>query len=447
MVKKRDLAQQGPWSMPDLIAIKRDGHELSTPQIDFIIDGYTKGSIPDYQMSALSMAIVLRGMSDAETAALTLAMRDSGKVIDLSSVSAPCIDKHSTGGVGDKVSICLAPMVAACGVAVPMISGRGLGHTGGTLDKLQSIPGFRVDLSPRQFIRQLQKLGCALIGQTNDIAPADKRLYALRDVTATVESVPLITASILSKKLAAGIDGLVLDVKTGSGAFMKTRKDALMLAKSLVRVGRMANKRVSAFLTNMDVPLGKAIGNALETREAFEILQGEGPDDVLECTLVLGAEMLRIAGVTTGQAKGHQLLQQTLRDGSAIRLMQRVIKAQHGDARVVEEPDRLPQARFRIDVLAPRAGVLTAIDTLELGRCAVAMGAGRQRVEDNIDPAVGMVLRVKPGDRVLAAQPMITVHLNQRALSPALQSRLSQALRLGRQAVERQPMVLESLPG
>jgi len=433
--------------MAELIATKRDGRQLSTPQINFIIDGYTKGSIPDYQMSALAMAIVLRGMSDAETATLTLAMRDSGKVMDLSSVSAPCIDKHSTGGVGDKVSICLAPMVAACGVAVPMISGRGLGHTGGTLDKLQSIPGFRIDLSPAQFIRQLRKLGCAMIGQTHDIAPADKRLYALRDVTATVESVPLITASILSKKLAAGIDGLVLDVKTGSGAFMKTRKDALALAKSLVRVGRMANKRVSAILTDMDVPLGRAIGNALETREAFEILHGHGPEDVLECTLVLGAEMLRIAGLTKGQAQGRQLLMQTLRDGSAMRLMQRLIKAQHGDARVVEEPDRLPQARYRIAIPAPGAGVVTAIDTLELGRCAVAMGAGRQRVEDSIDPAVGLVLCAKPGDRVSTAQPLMTVYSNQRALSPALEVRLSQAFRLGRQAPGRRPLQLEILPG
>lgn len=433
--------------MPELIAAKRDGHALSTPQINFIIDGYTKGAIPDYQMSALAMAIVLRGMSEDETRALTLAMRDSGKVIDLSSVSAPCIDKHSTGGVGDKVSICLAPMVAACGVAVPMISGRGLGHTGGTLDKLQSIPGFRVDLSPAQFIRQLQKLGCALIGQTQDIAPADKRLYALRDVTGTVESVPLITASILSKKLASGIDGLVLDVKTGGGAFMKTRKEALALAKSLVRVGRMANKRVSAFLTDMDVPLGKTIGNALETKEAFEILHGGGPDDVLECTLLLGAEMLRIAGITTGQAKARQLLLQTLRDGSAIRLMQRVIKAQHGDARVVEEPDRLPQARFRIDVVAPKAGIVTAIDTLELGRCAVAMGAGRQRVQDSIDPAVGMTLKVKLGERVRAAQPLVTLHLNQRAVALALRPRLSQAFRLGPQAPRRRPLALEFLPG
>ncbi len=433
--------------MPELIAIKRDGQFLSEPQIKFIIESYTKGIVPDYQMSALAMAIVLRGMTDAETTSLTLAMRDSGKIMDLSSVSAPCVDKHSTGGVGDKVSICLAPMVAACGVAVPMISGRGLGHTGGTVDKLQSIPGFQTELSPSQVLRQLKAFNCALISQTKDIAPADKRLYALRDVTATVESIPLITASILSKKLASGIDGLVLDVKTGRGAFMKTRKEARLLAQSLVRVGRLAQKRVSAFLTDMDTPMGLAIGNALETKEAFEVLHGGGPDDLRECTMVLGAEMLRIAGIANGQAACRKLLNNTLRDGTAIRVMQRVIKAQHGDPRVVEEPDRLPSAPYQVPLLASRSGIVTAIDALEIGRSAVILGAGRQQVKDHIDPAAGMVLHVKLGDRIKARQPLLTVHSSQPEIAPALRQRLLAAVQLGSRPIKSPPLVLEAIPG
>ncbi|MGE3635822.1 MAG: thymidine phosphorylase, partial [Sandaracinaceae bacterium] len=284
-------------TIPELIAQKRDGKALADDEIRHLIATFTNGDLADYQMTALAMAICIRGMTPAETAALTLAMRDSGRVVELGGEPGRCVDKHSTGGVGDKVSICLAPIVAACGVKVPMVSGRGLGHTGGTLDKLEAIPGFSVSMSVDAFVEQVNRIGCALIGQTADIAPADKRLYALRDVTGTVESVPLITASILSKKLAEGIDGLVLDVKVGDGAFMKSLDDARALAESLVRVGKLAKKKVTAILTPMDSPIGRTIGNALETREALEVLRGHGPSDLAQLTFVLGAEMIRLAGL------------------------------------------------------------------------------------------------------------------------------------------------------
>ncbi|MCB9709106.1 MAG: thymidine phosphorylase [Myxococcales bacterium] len=433
--------------MPELIAKKRDGGHLNDSEIQWIIRGYTDGLIPEYQMSALAMAIVWRGMSDEETASLTFAMRDSGTTMNLSAVSRPCIDKHSTGGVGDKVSICLAPMVAACGVAVPMISGRGLGHTGGTLDKLESIPGFGVDMNPSRFVRQLQSLGCALIGQTKDMAPADKRFYALRDVTATVESIPLITASILSKKLASGISGLVLDVKTGQGAFMKTPEEARLLARSLVRIGRLAKKRVSAFLTNMDAPLGRAVGNALETKEAFEVLNGGGPEDLLECTLVLGAEMLRLSGIVKGQAAGQRLLEQTIKDGTALRLMKRIIRAQHGDARVIEEPDRLPRAPYTCTIKAKATGFVHSIDAYGIGRVSVALGAGREQVDEAIDPGVGMILHMKPGDKVVVGQPLVTVHTRTPTLPATLRQRIIEAIHVGSRFVSPAPLILESMRG
>jgi len=310
-------------TVPELIALKRDGAALSEAQIRRLIEGFTAGEVADYQMSALAMAIFLRGMTPKETAALTLAMCDSGDVVPLGEARGRYVDKHSTGGVGDKVSICLAPIVAACGVRVPMVSGRGLGHTGGTLDKLESIEGFSVDMSVPEFVKQVDRLGCALIGQTAQIAPADKRLYALRDVTGTVESIPLITASILSKKLAEGIDGLVLDVKVGRGAFMKSLEDARALARSLVRVGRLAKKKVTAILTPMESPLGRTVGNALETREALEILTGGGPPDLRELTFVLGAEMLRLAGASKSEGQSRAMMMSAIEDGEAARAPRR----------------------------------------------------------------------------------------------------------------------------
>ena len=353
---KRRGGRGEPLSVPLLIARKRDGEELSPEQIRALVDGYARGRVPDYQMAAFAMAVYFRGMSPAETAAMTLAMRDSGKVLDLSEVDGPKVDKHSTGGVGDKVSLALAPLAVACGLKVPMISGRGLGHTGGTLDKLEAIPGFRVDLSPARFVSLVRKVGCALGGQTERLAPADRRLYALRDVTATVESVPLITSSILSKKLAEGIEALVLDVKVGRGAFMKDLPSARRLARSIVRVGAEAGLPVVALLTDMDVPLGRAVGNAVETAEAFELLAGGGPEDLREVTFALTGEMLRLAGLARTAAQARRMLEHAVETGAALQAMERIVAAQGGDARCVREPSRLPRAKVVRPVPAPRPG-------------------------------------------------------------------------------------------
>lgn len=396
--------------MVESIRRKRDGHALSTEQIQGLIRDYTKGTIPDYQMSALAMAIVLRGMTPRETTDWTMAMLHSGRRVDLTSVSVPTVDKHSTGGVGDKISICLAPLVACCGAAVPMMSGRGLGHTGGTLDKLEAIAGFQVNLDVRTFRNQVKKMGCSLIGQTADLAPADRKLYALRDVTGTVESIPLITASILSKKLAEGIGALVMDVKVGRGAFMKTKDDAKELARSIVRVGKNAGLRVSALLTDMSQPLGRTIGNALETREALEVLHGEGPQDVRELTLVLGTEMLVVSRAFERRSDARRELERALSSGAALKKMMQITKAQGGDAGMVEQPDRLPMARKRLDVLAPRTGWVQSMDTEALGWCSVGLGAGRQRVQDVVDPSAGMEVHAKVGDRVKKGQPLLTLH-------------------------------------
>lgn len=430
-------------TVPELIARKRDGGRLTEREIRALIEGFTRGDVADYQMSALSMAILLRGMDPEETTALTLAMRDSGRVVDTSSIPRAKVDKHSTGGVGDKVSLCLAPLVAACGVAVPMVSGRGLGHTGGTLDKLEAIPGFSVSMSSDAFVRQVRDVGCALIGQTADIAPADKRLYALRDVTATVESIPLITASILSKKLAEGIDALVLDVKVGRGAFMKSLADARSLASSLVRVGRLAKKRVTAILTSMDAPLGRTIGNALETIEAFEILHGRGPADLREITLVLGAEMLRLGGVAKTDAQARALLERAIADGSGAKVMRGVVKAQGGDPRAVDEPDRLPRAPVVVDVAAPRAGYVAGIDALALGLTGVAMGAGRTRADQAVDPAVGIVIKAQVGEKVGKGEPLAELHLAHGADAESFRARVRDAWTIGAGKPRARPLVLD----
>ena len=430
-------------STPELIAQKRNGGELTDKEIAHLIAGFVKGEVADYQMSALAMAIFFRGMSPKEVVALTRAMQDSGRTVDLSSVPGIKVDKHSTGGVGDKVSLCLAPLVAACGVPVPMISGRGLGHTGGTLDKLEAIAGFSVTMPVEQFIRQVRDVGCSLIGQTADLAPADKRLYALRDVTATVESIPLITASILSKKLAAGIDALVLDVKVGRGAFMKTQKDATALAASLVRVGRLAKKQVTAFLTSMEAPLGRTIGNALETHEAIEILNGEGPDDLREITLLLGAEMLRLGKVAKSEGEARKKLERAIADGSGAKKFEAIIAAQGGDARVVREPDRLPKAPVIQAVRAKSSGFITHLDALELGLSAVTMGAGRSRADQAVDPRVGIVLKKQLGDRVEKGEPLLELHLAEKATDTALEKRVLSAIEIGARKKKAPPLVLD----
>ncbi len=424
-------SERASLSVPELIAKKRDGEALTEAELRSLIDGFMDGSVANYQISAFAMAVFFRGMTFEETVAMTLAMRDSGKVVDLSRLKAPKVDKHSTGGVGDKVSICLAPIVSACGVAVPMMSGRGLGHTGGTLDKLEAIPGFRVALSARELRSQMRKIGCALIGQTDDFAPADKRLYALRDVTGTVESIPLITSSILSKKLAEGIDALVLDVKVGRGAFMKTEADAKELARSLVRVGRLAGKRVSALLTDMNAPIGFTIGNALETIEALEVLQGAGPEDLCELTYALGAEMLKAASVATSKARAERLLRKVVQDGSAARKMQRIVRAQGGDPRVVDEPDRLQLARHRKTIVAERAGFVSRIDPLEMGHASMGLGAGRSRAEDTVDAGAGIRLHVCVGDRVRPGDPLATLYSSRRGLIEQTDRRVESAFELG----------------
>lgn len=430
-------------SIVELIAHKRDGGNLTTDEVRSIIQRFTRGEVADYQMTSFAMAVFFRGMSDDETTALTLAMRDSGLVVDLGAIQGQKVDKHSTGGVGDKVSLCLAPLVAACGVYVPMVSGRGLGHTGGTLDKLEAIPGFKVDMSTAQFVKQVGDLKCALIGQTADIAPADKRFYALRDVSATVESIPLITASILSKKLAEGIDALVLDVKVGRGAFMKTHEDARRLAESLVRVGKLAGKRVTAFLTDMRAPLGRAVGNALETAEAFDILRGGGPDDLREVTLLLGAEMLVLGGAATNEARARHMLETCIQTGAGVRKMEEIIVAQGGDPRTVTDTSLLPRAAHQSAVVADQAGYVAGIDALEIGLASVALGAGRTRADQPVDPGVGIVIDAPVGSRVQVGTPLATLHTRTAGDADAIRDRVAKAFSLGVSAPQPSPLVLE----
>jgi pyrimidine-nucleoside phosphorylase len=422
---------------------KRDGHELSRTEIEELILAYVAGKVADYQMSALLMAMFLRGMSDAESVALMEVMLHSGKVLSLEGVPGPKVDKHSTGGVGDKVSICLAPLVAACGVYVPMISGRGLGHTGGTLDKLAAIPGFRTDFDADSFARIVRDTGACLNGPTAEIAPADKLIYALRDVTATVDSIPLIVASILSKKLAEGIDGLVLDVKVGRGAFMQDRKSARKLAETLVRVGSRAGKRVSALITDMSAPLGRCVGNALETREALELLAGQAPPDLLECTLALGEEMLLVGRVAKDRTAARNKLTKALLDGSAARAMERIVRAQGGDGDVVSNPALLPRAPLEAEVVAPKSGYVGAIDAREIGLAAVELGAGRTQTDHPVDLAVGIELLAKPGDSVKKGAPL--AHLHARAPAPHVAAQVLGAFRITRRRPRRVPIVLERI--
>ncbi|MEZ4228297.1 MAG: thymidine phosphorylase [Polyangiaceae bacterium] len=428
----------------ELIIKKRDGLEHPPAEIQALIDGYLRGDVADYQMSAWLMAAFLRGLSDKETVTLTQAMLRSGDVLELPTVTATKVDKHSTGGVGDKISICLAPLVAACGVAVPMISGRGLGHTGGTLDKLEAIAGYRVDLDAKHFERTVRDVGTSMIGQTEHLAPADRRIYALRDVTGTVECIPLIVASILSKKLAEGIDGLVLDVKVGRGAFMKDLDSARHLAKALVRVGRGAGKRVVALLTDMSAPIGDTIGNALETREAIEVLHGRGPADTVELTLALGAEMLVLGGACKRSGEGRRLLQSAIDSGAGRQTFAAMVKAHGGDPRVVEEPDRLPRAKHRIPVVSDKSGFVHACDPLELGLSALELGAGRKRKEDTIDPAVGIELAKNRGDGSGAATRCAGCTQKPRHAAQVT-DRVQAAYDLKRSAPAPSPLVIERL--
>ena len=394
----------------DLIRTKRDGGVLDRAALEWFVAGVTDGTLPDYQASALLMAIVLRGMTAEETAALTDAMVRSGVRVAYAGLPSIPVDKHSTGGVGDKTSLILAPLAAACGVPVPMMSGRGLGHTGGTLDKLEAIPGFRVNLSLDEMKRAMARVGCAMIGQTAQIAPADKKLYALRDVTGTVESIPLISASIMSKKIAEGIDALVLDVKTGSGAFMKTLVDSRKLAESLVSIGNASGVKTEAIITSMEAPLGSAVGNALEVIECLDVLKGGGPNDLMEVSVELTARMLVLGKVARNQADGDRQTRGAIKSGAGLERFRRIIETQGGDPRIVDDFALLPQAAEKHLLVADRTGYINRIDAELIGRASVALGAGRDRVEDPVDPAVGILLKAKPGDEVRAGDPIMEIH-------------------------------------
>jgi pyrimidine-nucleoside phosphorylase len=411
----------------DVIRKKRDGGELSRGEIDYLVNSYTVGDIPDYQVSAWLMAVVWRGMTRAETAALTDAMLHSGEVLDLSSLPGKKVDKHSTGGVGDKTSLVLAPLAAAAGIAVPMISGRGLGHTGGTLDKLEAIPGFNVNLPVAEFRRVLESCGCAMIGQTAEIAPADRKLYALRDVTATVESPYLICASIMSKKLAEAIDALVLDVKTGSGAFMKNEKDAAFLAELMVETGERMGKQVVALITDMDQPLGCMIGNALEVVEVVEVLRGQGPRDLRELCLELSGWMLHLGGVADSVGDGKRQSEKLITSGKALDRFRQMVELQGGDPRTIDDPKKLPQARHTTIVSSPRDGYLTSLQCEQVGTACVILGGGRERKEDSVDPAVGIVLHKKVRDAVSAGEPLATIHYNAESRAVRAQQLLTES--------------------
>ena len=392
-----------------LIERKRDGGRIDPGDWRALVFAYAAGHVPDYQMSALLMAIFLRGLDDTELVALTDAMRESGASLDLSAMGRPRVDKHSTGGVGDKVSLVLAPLVASLGVAVPMMSGRGLGHTGGTLDKLEAIPGFRTRLTLEEMTAQMEKHGCALFGQTEEIAPADRKLYALRDATSTVESIPLIAASIMSKKLAESLTGLVLDIKQGSGSFMPDRERGLQLAKTMIALGGRSDCEVVALLTAMDRPLGRACGNALETEEAIHALRGEGPSDLMEVTYALGAEMLLLAGAAKNAADARKKLEGAIESGTAAEKFRQIIELQGGNPGVVDDPGVLPQAAACDLYAAPRAGFVSAVDPRTIGRGITALGGGRRTVDDIIDPSVGFVITAKPGDQVRVGESLATV--------------------------------------
>ena len=398
--------------MVDLIEKKRDGYELSTEEIHFVISGYTEGTIPDYQMSALTMAIVFRGMTEQECADLTMAMVESGDQIDLSKIEGIKVDKHSTGGVGDTTTLVLGPLVAAAGVPVAKMSGRGLGHTGGTIDKLESVKGFHVEIDNDEFIELVNKNKLAVIGQSGNLTPADKKLYALRDVTATVESIPLIASSIMSKKIAAGADAIVLDVKTGAGAFMKTLDDSRELAHAMVRIGNNVGRRTMAVISDMSQPLGFAIGNALEVKEAIDTLKGEGPADLTELCLTLGSHMVYLGGRAGSLAEARERLENAIKDGSALEKLKIFLSSQGGDASIVDHPENLPQAKYIFELEAKEDGYIAEITADEVGTAAMLLGAGRATKDSVIDLAVGLILRKKIGDQVKKGESLCTIHSN-----------------------------------
>lgn len=433
----------------DVIRKKRDGEELSRAEIDFFVAGVTKEDIADYQVSALLMAIYLNGMNEAEQQALTEAMLRSGITLDFSSIAKPKADKHSTGGVGDKTSLVIAPLVAACGVCVPMISGRGLGHTGGTLDKLESIPGYRVNLSTKEFKEVLERVGFAMAGQTAEIAPADKKMYALRDATSTVEAIPLIVASIISKKGAAGLDAMVIDVKVGSGAFMRDAARAKALAKALVKTGNSCGIRTRALLTDMNQPLGRAVGNSLEVKECIELLRGDaqpGARPVLDLSLELSAHMLVLSHVDDSLEKAHARLQRALESGEAFECFRQNVAAQGGDARVCDDPDKfLPLVTESIKVESPRSGIITEIETTEIGHAIAALGGGRVRIEDKIDPTVGFIAERTIGDEVAPGDLLGTVYAKDGSKAQETAARIQAAYRVSEASHSQRPSLIKEV--
>lgn len=400
--------------MYDLIIKKRGGSSLSKEEIDFMVKGFTDGTIPDYQMSAMMMAIYFQGMTEEETLYLTLAMQHSGDVLDLSAISGIKVDKHSTGGVGDKTSLALAPMVAACGIKVAKMSGRGLGHTGGTIDKLESFPGFTTEISTEQFFENVEKNGISIMGQTKDLAPADKKLYALRDVTATVDNMSLIASSIMSKKLAAGADAIVLDVKTGSGAFMKAENDAFSLAREMVKIGKNAGKETIAVVSDMDQPLGEAVGNILEVKEAIDTLNGKGPKDFETLCLTLGSHMLVAGKAAENEEQAEKMLREVIANGKALEKLAQFVESQGGDASYVYEPDKFENAAIIEEITAPQTGYICAINCEEIGNCSLVLGGGRETKESSIDLAVGLVLKKKKGAFVKKGDVLARIYGNDR---------------------------------
>lgn len=433
--------------IPRIIEKKRQGEVLSNEELETFFLGYLEGSVPEYQMAAFLMAVYFRGMADSEVDALLEVMLRSGRVLDLSAVPGPKVDKHSTGGVGDKTSLVVAPLAAELGLKVPMMSGRGLGHTTGTVDKLEAIPSFRTHLDPAEFSATLADVGLVMVGQTEEIAPLDRRLYALRDATATVPSIPLIATSILGKKLAEGLDGLVLDVKVGEGAFLPHPSDARKLAETMTAMARSRGVRAAALLTRMDAPLGLAVGNGLETAEAFRCLAGLGPPDLEELSLILVGEMLFLGGLESCPRSGMEKAREALGAGRALERMARLVERQGGDARVVEEPDRIPSAPVRMVVEAEREGVVGRIHSRSLGEGVVELGGGRRRMDDAIDPRVGFVLAVRPGDEVGVGQPLGVVHAADEGAALRARRRLLEAVEIGEGTGDAGPtLVLERIP-
>ncbi len=431
--------------MYDIIMKKRNGAELTAEEIRFFVEGYTKGEIPDYQASALMMAIYFRKMTRRETAALTMAMAHSGDMLDLSAVRGIKVDKHSTGGVGDKTSLALAPMAAACGIPVAKMSGRGLGHTGGTIDKLESFPGFTTALTREQFIENVNRIGIAIMGQTAELAPADKKLYALRDVTATVDNMSLIASSIMSKKLAAGADAIVLDVKTGSGAFMKKETDARALAEEMVQIGRDAGRRTSAVISDMDQPLGYAVGNALEVKEAIAALRGEGPADFMELCDTLGSQMLLAGGRAQSREEARGMLKEAVRTGSALKKLAEFVEAQGGNPAAVYDTELLPKARLVQSVPAPKSGYVNRIACDEVGICSLILGGGRETKESGIDLSVGLVLGKKVGDWVEKGEPLAMIHANDPGRADAARKRFLLACEISETEPVKRPLIRDIL--